>query len=715
MPGESPKIHAFSMEQNEIDAALVGPSQLLSSGGTRARSTRDCHGEPVSYPWEAHQQAQEEERNHSNLQALWHKGRKSYNQKVATYGWLDWLSMFLPCITWLRTYNIREYLLNDVVAGISVGFMVVPQGMSYANLAGLPSVYGLYGAFLPCLTYALFGSSRQLAVGPVAVTSLLIASNLQRIVKGSDEIANHSKPTAAQAPIQDRYNHLAIQLAFLVACLYTGVGVLRLGFVTNFLSHSVISGFTSGAAITIGLSQVKYILGISIPRKDTLHAQVKLYIENMHNFKWQEFIMGVLLIAIMVTMKELGKKYQRLKWMRPLGPITACIIGLCAVYIGKVDTKGIKIIASIPKGLPRPTVDWWLPMPEFVKLIRVAVIVMLVDLLESTSIARALAYKNNYELVPNREITGLGLANFMGAAFNAYTTTGSFSRSAVNNDSGAKTGLACFVTAWVVGFVLLFLTSVFEKLPYNVLGAIVVQAVTGLFDYENAVYLFKVNKLDFMVWCASFFGVLFAGIEIGLGIAIGLAVLIVVYESAFPHTALLGRIPGTGVYRNVKQYPQAQAVPGVLAVRIDAPIYFANTQYIRDRLRSFTERYKVWCKDKGVELSYLVLDFSPVTHIDASGMHALETWIVDSAANGVQVVLCNPNRKVVQSMETAGVIELIGREYIFVSVQDAVGFASRELAERGKDVTPSVVIIQADRNHSSSGASSTEGVMPARS
>ncbi|GLC36560.1 Proton/sulfate cotransporter 2 [Pleodorina starrii] len=558
------------------------------------------------------------------------------------------------------------------------------SGMSYATLAGLPSVYGLYGAFIPCLAYALVGSSRQLAVGPVAVTSLLIGSNLKNLVAGSESITNPNVLTPAQEPIQERFNHLAIQLAVIVATLYTAVGVFRLGFITNFLSHSVIGGFTSGAAITIGLSQVKYILGISIPRKDRLQDQAAMYIENFRNLKWQEFIMGSTFLVLLVSMKEIGKRSKRFAWLRPLGPLTVCIIGLCSVYIGHVDRKGIKIIGTIKAGLPKPTVGWWGPMPDFTDLLPIAIVVMLVDLLESTSIARALANKNKYELVPNQEIVGLGLANFAGAAFNCYTTTGSFSRSAVNNESGAKTGLACFITAWVVGFVLIFLTPVFSHLPFCTLGAIVVSSVTGLLEYEQAIYLFKVNKLDFLVWMASFLGVLFISIEIGLGIAIGLALLIVIYESAFPHTAMVGRIPGSSVYRNVKQYPNAQLFPGIMVCRIDAPIYFANIQWIKDRLKAYEARHREWSAEKhGTKLEYAILDCSPVTHLDATGIHGLEQLVEHFANGGTQLVLCNPSAKVVKAMETAGLPDMLGRDYIFVTVHDAVTFCSRQLAERG--------------------------------
>ncbi|PNH07849.1 Proton/sulfate cotransporter 2 [Tetrabaena socialis] len=658
---------------SERDGTTYETSSVNKEASVRPASMGGAD-EVIDFPWTSLNTA---DKPKSSAQKFWERSKTSYRLKASTYTPLDWLAYFLPCVRWLRIYRVREYLWADFVAGVSVGFMVVPQGMSYANLAGLPSVYGLYGAFLPVLAYALVGSSRQLAVGPVAVTSLLIGSSLKELVPGSAGITNPNEP------IQEKYNHMAIQLSLLVGILYTSVGVFRLGFVTNFLSHSVIGGFTSGAAITIGLSQVKYILGISIPRKDRLHDQAKNYIDNMHNMKWQEFIMGSTFLILLVTMKEIGKRSTRFKWVRSLGPITVCIIGLCAVYIGKVDQHGIKIIGAIRKGLPPPTVGWWAPMPEFVQLIPIAIVVMLVDLLESTSIARALANKNKYELVPNQEIVGLGLANFAGAAFHAYTTTGSFSRSAVNNEAGAKTGLAGFFTAWVVGFVLLFLTPVFEKLPYCTLGAIVCSSVTGLLEYEQAIYLWKINKLDFFIWMAAFLGTLFISIEIGLGIAIGLAILVVVYESAFPHTAMLGRIPGSGVYRNVKQYPQAQLTPGILICRIDAPIYFANVQWIKDRLRVYEARHRNWSSESAFKLEYAVLDMSPVTHIDATGIHAVEAWIEYFANTGTQLVLCNPSHNVIKVLETAGVDTMLGREWIFVTVHDAVQFCSRELGERG--------------------------------
>ncbi|GBF98588.1 sulfate transporter [Raphidocelis subcapitata] len=570
------------------------------------------------------------------------------NQAAASKRTLfDWLAVVLPCLTWLKTYDLKKNLMWDLLAGITVGFMVVPQGMSYATLAGVPAVYGLYGAFLPVLIYSIFGSSRQLGVGPVAVTSLLIGSGIQAMVPGSEGIDNPSDPTKAQVPIQALYNNKVIQLAFLVACLYTGVGVLRFGFLIHFLSHSVITGFTSGAAIIIALSQVKYILGYSVPRADTLHESLHILIKDIHKFKWQEFTMGMCMIVWLVALRMLSKRNKKLSF----------------------------IVGKIPAGLPPVTIKQWAPIPDISRMMGLAIVVMVVDLLESTSIARALARKNGYQLAYNQEIVGLGLANLAGAMFSAYTTTGSFSRSAVNNASGAKTQLAGFVTSIVVMLVLLFLTPVFAKLPYNTIAAIIIVGVTQLVEFRMAVYLFKTHLRDFVVWFTAFICTLFLGAELGLGISIGLALLIVILESAFPHTAVLGQIERTTVYRNIDQYPSADLTPGVLVVRLDAPVYFANCQWMRHKLEEYEEEAKAYAAaNGGGKVEFVVLELSPVSHMDAMGAALLEELRITYKSRGIQLVLSNPGPRVLRILDRSGFTERLGREWLFVRVHDAVTY-----------------------------------------
>eukprot|EP00775_Hariotina_reticulata_P008330 gene8330-8515_t len=628
----------------------------------------------ISFPWQ-HQQGAGAPSYVEELDGLksWVEKTKDRGSKTfREYTLFDWFAYFLPCLRWLRTYNIKQYLMWDLLAGISVGFMIVPQGMSYAIIAGVPAVYGLYGAWLPLIVYALLGSSRQLGVGPVAVTSLLIGNGVKDMLPGAENIENPNTP-GDLADIQAQFNHKVIQLAFLVACMYTGVGVLRLGFVVRFLSHSVITGFTSGAAIIIGLSQVKFILGYNVPRVDTVHETISVLVAARAGFKWQECVMGVSMLLFLIALRLVSKKVKKLHWIGALGPIMACVISIIAVVAGNLDKKGIKIVKQIPQGLPSPTISWWVPIDDLGAMMRLAVVVMLVDLLESTSIARALARKNNYVLSYNQEIVGLGIANFAGAAFSSYTTTGSFSRSAVNNSSGAKTQLAGFVTAMVVMFVLLFMTKVFSLLPYNTMAAIIIAGVSTLVEFDTAIYLFKTHLRDFMVWLVAFVCTLFLGIELGLAMAIGLAILIVVFESAFPHTAVLGRVDRTSVYRNIQQYPSAEMVPGVLVVRLDAPVYFANVQWMEDKLVQYEADALRFARANGIDkVEYVVLDLTPVPHMDSMGCSFLEEINEDYKQRGMQLILTNPSPRVIRTLERSGIINKIGREWIFVRVHDAV-------------------------------------------
>jgi sulfate transporter 4 len=534
------------------------------------------------------------------------------------------------------------------------------------------------------------GSSRQLAVGPVAVTSLLLNANLNTIIPCSTQISNANTITdpALQA-CQAQYNQAAIQVAFIVSILYTGMGVLQMGWVTKFLSHAVIGGFTTGAAITIAMGQVKYILGFKITMGSSTRLQdyLQQYINGMRNLRWQEFIMGVTFIFVLIAFKEGQRLWKPLRHIRSLGALFVCIAGICAIYIGKVNQPVglISIIGFIPSGLPGFTGNLWIPMtsPTFEQLLTPAIIITAVDLLESTSIARALARKNKYELHYNREIIGLGLANIAGAMSNCYTTTGSFSRSAVNNNAGSKSPLAQFVCGWIVGFVLLWLTGVFANVPYNAMAAIIIVGVTQLVEIEQAIYLWKVNKLDLLVFLASCFGTLFYSIEVGLAIAIGLAVLMALYQTAFPHTAILGKVPGSTIYRNIKQYKESQVYPGILAFRIDAPLYFGNVTSVEDKLEKSMEKASAWSAIQGTPLQFLILDLTPVHHIDSMGLHMLEELVFRMKERSIQLMLANPGRGIVKDLERVNIPDLIGREFVFVSVHEACQACLLRLADKG--------------------------------
>ncbi|KAK9802855.1 hypothetical protein WJX73_009168 [Symbiochloris irregularis] len=637
----------------------------------------------------------------SDIEGWWQKQRRKSAHKFRTYTWWNWLCTILPMFEWLRGYNIRQDFLYDLLAGTSVAALVVPQGMSYAKSAGLPSVYGLYGAFVPVMVYAGLGSSRHLAVGPVAVTSLLLGNGLPDAIDAPVQ-SDPNNPHNQFA--QDQYNKAAIEVAFLVGILYTAVGFLRLAWLTNFISHSVISGFMTGAAVTIALQQVKFIFGynsrpnpdntpyltlpsISFPRHSPIQEQLGDLLGGTWTpyFAWREFVMGVSWLILLFAMRYFGQKYKKLLILRAIGPLTVTILSIAIVNIWHLQRapQNIRVVGTIPKGLPGASWGWFFPMEHFGKKLGLAIVVCLIDVLESISIAKALAYKNKYILNPTRELRALGIANIVGACFTCYTNTGSFSRSAVMDQVGSRTQLAGFVGAIWVMIVLLVLTPVFKNMPQNAQGAIIIVAVSGLVNYSEWWYLWKVNKFDWLVFNGAFLGVIFAGVDIGLAIGIGMSIIIALWHTAFPKTVALGQLPSTHVYRNVNQYPEAETVDGMLLLRIDSPLYFANVNPVREGLARHEAKALRAAAANGQTIDFIIIDLAPVIDVDASAIHFFTDWIADHKDRGIQPVLANPSPLVVRQLEAAGVPKQLGREFVVGRMHDAVTLCRNLQVERG--------------------------------
>ncbi|KAH8497161.1 hypothetical protein H0E87_019744 [Populus deltoides] len=516
------------------------------------------------------------------------------------------------------------------------------------------------------------------------------------------------------------YTELAILLAFMVGIMECIMAFLRLGWLIRFISHSVISGFTTASAIVIALSQAKYFLGYDVVRSSKIVPLIKSIISGAHKFSWPPFVMGSCILAILLVMKHLGKSRKQFRFLRPAGPLTAVVLG--TVFVKIFHPSSISLVGDIPQGLP----SFSIPKKfEYAKsLIPTAMLITGVAILESVGIAKALAAKNGYELDSSQELFGLGLANILGSFFSAYPSTGSFSRSAVNNDSGAKTGLAGIVAGTIMGCSLLFLTPLFEYIPQCGLAAIVISAVMGLVDYHEAIFLWHVDKKDFVLWIITSTTTLFLGIEIGVLVGVGVSLAFVIHESANPHIAVLGRLPGTTVYRNIQQYPEAYTYNGIVIVRVDAPIYFANISFIKDRLREYeadvdksarhgpeVERihflilemsltgFSGGCQDHNFfhsKFSRMLAKFAneadenkvhqtiwllifqmfyyfvAITYIDSSAVQALKDLHQEYKSRDIEICIANPNQDVLLTLTKAGIVELIGKEWYFVRVHDAV-------------------------------------------
>ncbi len=554
------------------------------------------------------------------------------------------IKSIVPILDWLPNYN-KNWLKGDISAGLTVGVMLIPQGMAYASIAGLPAVYGLYASIVPILIYAIFGTSRQLAVGPVAMVSLLTATAI-----GSFE----------GITIQ-QYITYAITLALLVGAIQFLLGVFRLGFLVNFLSHPVVSGFTSAAALIIGLSQLKHLLGVNIPRSHHVHKIILNAIDKLDEINWIAFIIGLVGILIIIVSKKIKKSLP--------GQLFAVIFGILAVTLfglGEGD-NAINIVKDIPSSLPSfiiPTFNI-----EIIQLlIPMALTIALISFMESIAVAKAIQTKHrDYKVEANQELISLGLANVVGSFFQSYPTTGGFSRTAVNDQAGAKTGLASIISAVLIVLTLLFLTPYFYNLPKAILASVIMVAVFGLIDYKEAIHLLKSNRTDFWTLIVTFISTLLLGIETGIGVGVVLSLAMVLFKTTNPHTAELARVPNSHFYRNIKRFENLELKKDILIYRFDAQLFFANINYFRDKLYDFE-------KSKNDELKLLIIDGESINNVDSTSIHVLEEIIIDFNSRDVDVYFTGIKGPVRDKMLKSGFIKKAKEEHFFMSIQEAVDF-----------------------------------------
>ncbi len=553
------------------------------------------------------------------------------------------IKSIVPILEWLPNYK-KDWLKGDIGAGLTVGVMLIPQGMAYATIAGLPAVYGLYASIIPIILYAIFGTSRQLAVGPVAMVSLLTATAI-----GS--FNGLSTPD---------YIAYAILLALLVGVIQFLLGVFRLGFLVNFLSHPVISGFTSAAALIIGLSQLKHLLGIDIARSHHINEIIIGAIEKINEINWIAFGIGLAGILIIVGVKKINKSLP--------SQLFAVIFGILIVTFFGLATgdNAVKIVKDIPASLPNFEIPL-LDLNIIKLLIPMALTIALVSFMESIAVAKAIQTKHrDYKVIPNQELIGLGLANVFGSFFQSFATTGGFSRTAVNDQAGAKTGLAAIISVVLIIITLLFLTPLFYNLPNAILASVIMVAVFGLIDYKEAIYLWKSNRTDFFLLVATFIATLTIGIEKGIALGVVLSLAMVIYKTTKPHVAVLANIHGTHFYRNIERFGEDVVLKeGVLIVRFDAQLYFANTTFFKDTLEELA-------LEKGEKLQLIIIDCESMNNLDSSGVHALLETIDLYKGKSIKITFSGVKGPVRDAMEKGGVISKIGFENFYMSIQDAI-------------------------------------------
>ncbi|MDH3202164.1 MAG: solute carrier family 26 protein [Myxococcales bacterium] len=546
----------------------------------------------------------------------------------------------LPILRWLPAYQ-RSDLGADTVAGLTTAVMLIPQAMGYAMLAGLPPIHGLYAALAPILVYATLGTSRHLAVGPVAMDSILVAAGVGAIATLGTET----------------YILVAAALGVMVGVVQAGLGFLRAGFLVNFLSRPVVSGFTSAAAVIIAASQLGHLLGVELPRTHHVHLVVWKSLEDVGSWSWATIAVGAASIAALLVLKK--------KWPRFPGALFVVAIATLAVWRLGLGDAGVAIVGAVPAGLPGiqvPRIDPAL----LAELLPMAATIALVSFMEAISVGRTFARLHRYDILPNRELIALGFANVAGGFTGGYPIAGGFSRTAVNARAGARTQLAAIVTAGVVIVTLWAFTGAFYYLPNAALSAVIVAAVLGLIDVRGAVEIFRVKREDFGLLVLTFVATLSLGIQYGILVGIGASVLLFLVHTTRPHFAVLGRIPESQTYLNIARHPHAKEVPGIVLVRIDAQFYFGNVSFLKETVRGLIA-------DAKSPVRYIVLEAAGVNQLDSAAAATLAELDDELASLGIKLVLTRVKGPVRDVLHRTGLLEKLAAEgRIFMSTHRAM-------------------------------------------
>lgn len=567
---------------------------------------------------------------------------------------------YLPIFGWVPTYN-RSSLVNDLIVGGVVTMMLIPQSLAYAQLAGLPAQVGLYASMAPLILYAIFGTSRTLSVGPVAVVSLMTAA-------AAGQIASQGTP---------EYLGAAISLALISGLLLLLMGLLRLGFLANFLSHPVISGFITASAIQIAVSQFAPLLGIKAEGENLLDVSVSL-VKNAGQIVPYTAVIGVISLAVLFWMrKSLQPLLMKLKMgprasdiLAKAGPAVVIIITIAIVGIFGFASHGVSIVGTVPKGLPAiavPHIDLGL----FGKLIVPALLISIVGYVESISVALTLAAKRRQRVDPDQELIALGASNVGSSFSGGFPVTGGFARSVVNFQAGAETPAAGVYTAIGIALVVLFLTPLLFFLPKATLGATIIVAVLSLADFKALKCTFIYSKADFAAMVATILVTWAEGVEIGLVAGVGLSIFLHLYKTSRPHVAVVGQIPGTMSFRNVTRH-KVVTNPGILSLRVDESLYFPNSRFLEEYINDAVAANPA--------VRHVILECPAVNAIDSSGLESLEAINQRLKDGGIMLHLSEVKGPVMDRLKRSHFLEELSGQ-VHLTQFDAISAIDPDLAD----------------------------------
>ncbi|KAF3432183.1 hypothetical protein FNV43_RR26922 [Rhamnella rubrinervis] len=582
--------------------------------------------------------------------------------------WILGAQYVFPVLQWGPNYSLKLFKA-DLVSGLTIASLAIPQGISYAKLANLPPIVGLYSSFVPPLVYAVLGSSRDLAVGPVSIASLILGSML------SQEVSPTKDPIL--------FLQLAFTATFFAGFFQASLGLLRLGFIIDFLSKATLIGFMAGAAIIVSLQQLKSLLGIThFTKQMGLVPVLNSVFHTRNEWSWQTVLMGFFFLVVLLLARHLSMRKPKLFWVSAGAPLACVILSTIFVFALNAQRHGISVIGKLHEGLNPPSWNMLHFHGSHLGLsVKTGLVTGIISLTEGIAVGRTFAALKDYRVDGNKEMIAIGVMNIVGSSTSCYVTTGAFSRSAVNHNAGAKTAVSNIVMSVTVMVTLLFLMPLFQYTPNVVLGAIIVTAVVGLIDVSAACSIWKIDKFDFVVMLCAFLGVIFISVQEGLAIAVGISIFKILLQITRPRTVVLGNIPGTDIYRNLHHYKDAMTVPGFLILCIEAPINFANTMYLSERILRWIEEYENENNaKKHLSIRYVILELSAVSAIDTTGVSLFTDLRKAIEKKGIELVLVNPLGEVMEKLQRADkTSDLMRPDNLYLTVGEAVASLSSSM------------------------------------
>ncbi|XP_015944092.1 early nodulin-70-like [Arachis duranensis] len=605
----------------------------------------------------------------NNSKNVWSTLVVNDNQQPLYKRVLVLLTEIFPILASLRGYNAHKFKF-DLMAGITVASLAIPQCVGFATLAQLSPEYGLYTCFGPPLMYAMLTSSREIVIGNVAVDSLLLSSMISKL----------------KDPIQDSvaYTQLLLTATFIAGIFQLAFGIFRFGFLVDYLSHATIVGFLAAAAVGIGAYQFIVLLGIKkFTNKSDLISVIKIFWTSLFKDRSQwhpySFTLGFSFLCFILFARFMGRRNKKLFWLPTIAPLLSVIVSSIVAYTvnsHQINVKDYKVdvLGEIKGGSLNPISLLHLNLSDnfLAPLIKTGLTVAVISLTETIAVGRSFASLRGYNLDPNKEMISLGLTNIVGSFTSCYVASGSLSRTALNYSSGAETTVSSIVMALTVLISLKFLTRLLYYTPKAILAAIIISVVPGLIDVQKAYQIWKVDKLDFLACAAAFFGVLFASVEMGLAIAVTISFAKLILVSIQPGITVLGRLPGKDAFGDIEQYPMGLSIPGLLILSPKSSfLCFANATLVRERIERWVNDGHVEEGEGGSNLKFIILDSSGLTNIDTAGIASLEELNKNLISHGVKLVIANPRWQVIHKLRVGDFVSKIGGR-VFVSVGEAV-------------------------------------------